>query len=196
MPIVALTGFAQRNHFENPERAGTKFCGLVSPEHFVKRINLLAMSTPLVPSVIPGMEDFCSHLIVENWSDCSSGVVAITDENRGFIQSDYVKRRDGEPSYLARWVNASDIGGAPRALWLDLALYTREHLSEKEGIEIDGDFGIVNIAAHMTNEESPMAPSTVVRNALGTASGGNGAALDLKTNEIGADYWSRMIAVK
>ena len=147
MPVIALTTFATRNHFENPDRAGTKFCGLVSPEHFVKRINLLAMSTPLVPSAIPGMEDFCSHLIVENWSDCSSGVVAITDENRGFVQS-------------------------------------------------DGDFGIVNIAAHMTNEESPMAPSTVVRNALGTASGGNGAAFYIKTNEIGADYWSRMIAVK
>ena len=195
MPTIELLSFSKRNHFENPERAGTKLCGLVTPEHFVKRTNLLAMGTPFAPSVIPGMS-FCSHLIVENWSECKSGVVAITDENKGFIRSDYVKRRDGEPSYLARWINADDIGGAPVAKWLDIVVYSRKHLSEKEGIEITADFGIVNIAAHMTNEESPMVPSTVARNAIGPSSGGNGAAFDLGTNEAGADYWSRMISVK
>ena len=196
MPTIELIGFSKKNHFENPERAGTKFCGLVTPEHFEKRMNMLAMGIVPVPSIIPGMEDFCFHFIVKNWTKCTSGVVAITDENRRLIQSDYVKRREGEPSYLARWIDASDIGGAPIAEWLDVVVYTRKHLFEKEGIEISSDFGIVNIAAHMTEEESPMVPSTVVRNALGTASGGNGARFDLKTNEAGADYWSRMVAVK
>ncbi|HIA02067.1 MAG TPA: DUF3228 family protein [Myxococcales bacterium] len=66
----------------------------------------------------------------------------------------------------------------------------------KEGISIDADWGVVNIAMHMSAEESPMAPATVTRNALGRELGGNGAAFCLVTNEAGADYYRRFVLVK
>jgi len=200
MALIELTKFATRRHFgaSSSGHAGSKFPESVTPADVVSHLNVLAMDTELVPSTIPDMVDFCTHLIVPNWTDALTGVVAITDETRPLIVSDYVKRvgRDDEPSYLARWINESDLPESrPVASYIDVALYSREQLS-KEGISIDADWGVVNIAMHMSAEESPMAPSTVTRNALGRELGGNGAAFCLVTNETGADYYRRFILVK
>ena len=141
-----------------------------------------------------GNAPFVKHLIVENFTGCQSGVVKITPENTSHLKSKYEARRDGELKVLVRWFESSDVE-VPQAPFLDIVLYTKEHLSV-EGVSIEEDYGIVSIASGLTPEEVPPSPITIFRNAIGVDEGGNGLKLDHDYYNYSVDYYSRFATVK
>ena len=86
---------------------------------------------------------------------------------------------------LVRWFEGVE---APLANWLIPILYSREQLA-KEGEPIDADWGIVGCLYTMEPEEIPMAPITMLRNALGVAEGGSGVPLDRTAYRRSVAFW-------
>ena len=68
-------------------------------------------------------------------------------------------------------------------------LYSREQLL-KEGSPIDADWGVVGAMYTDTPAELPMAPVTMMRNALGVAEGGSDVPLDAAAYRRSVEYWS------
>jgi len=68
---------------------------------------------------------------------------------------------------------------------------------KKEGINIgDADYGIVAILGQTHNEEEPMPPVTMMRNALGVDEGGSGVPLDREDYARSVEFWSNHAVVK
>jgi hypothetical protein len=78
---------------------------------------------------------------------------------------------------------------APVAGYLIPILYSAEQLA-KEGSPIIGDWGVVGCLYTAAPEELPMAPITMMRNALGVAEGGSGVPLDQAAYRRGVAFWS------
>ena len=95
---------------------------------------------------------------------------------------------------LCRWLELSDFE-VPIANYLCLILYSKEQLA-KEGDEIDGEYGVVAILAQMSDQEEPMTPMTMVRNALGVDEGGSGVPLDKTAYDKSVEFWSKNANVK
>ena len=76
----------------------------------------------------------------------------------------------------------------PVANYLIPILYSAEQLA-KEGSPIDGDWGIVGCLYTMEPEEIPMAPITMMRNALGVEEGGSGVPLDREAYRRSVEFW-------
>ena len=68
-------------------------------------------------------------------------------------------------------------------------LYDRAQLA-REGTVIDADWGVVGCLYTMTPEELPMAPITMLRNALGVEEGGSGVPLDREAYRRSVAFWS------
>eukprot|EP00850_Spirogloea_muscicola_P009892 SM000056S18010 [mRNA] locus=s56:630241:633283:+ [translate_table: standard] len=108
--------------------------------------------------------------------------------------------RTSASTVLARWFPAQVVE-APEAKFLDIILYSREQLETErassqppESAETttplpDAPWGIICIKAQDVNYELPMSPITMMRNALGTAEGGSGVALDRKKYEESVEFW-------
>ena len=69
-----------------------------------------------------------------------------------------------------------------------MILYDREQLS-KEGTVIDPDWGVVGCMYTEAPEEIPMAPITMMRNALGVDEGGSGVPIDRAAYRRSVEYW-------
>lgn len=186
MTKIAMTDFAADRHFD-PTFAGTKITDM-TPEEFTAKVNELAEGAELVEGYAP----FCKHLFLRNMTDAHAGVAEITPKNESLLKSGYEARREDELPVLTRWFEGVE---APRAEYLDIVLYSREQLAE-EGIEIDADWGVVAILGVMSPEEEPMAPMTMVRNALGKDEGGSGVALDREAYERSVKFWSSHALVR
>eukprot|EP00919_Chromeraceae_sp_WS-2016_P076505 GHVR01180753.1.p1 GENE.GHVR01180753.1~~GHVR01180753.1.p1 ORF type:complete len:132 (-),score=10.98 GHVR01180753.1:257-652(-) len=76
--------------------------------------------------LVDGYAPFCKHIIVDNFTDATPGVVAITDDNLKYIQCGYTSRREEELAVLSRWLPRDTITNACAAKYLDLILYSRE----------------------------------------------------------------------
>src|SRR3546814_16662821 len=61
----------------------------------------------------------------------------------------------------------------------------------KEGSPIDGAGGIVGCLYTAEPEEIPMAPITMMRNALGVEEGGSGVPLDRDAYRRSVEFWER-----
>ena len=61
----------------------------------------------------------------------------------------------------------------------------------KEGEKIEVDWGVVGCLYTLEPEEVPMAPITMLRNALGVAEGGSGVALDRAAYQRSVEFWER-----
>ena len=61
----------------------------------------------------------------------------------------------------------------------------------KEGESIAGDWGIVGCLATAEPDEIPMAPITMMRNALGVEEGGSDVPLDRAAYQRSVAYWER-----
>src|SRR3546814_6280107 len=61
----------------------------------------------------------------------------------------------------------------------------------KEGSPIDGAWGIVGCLYTAEPEEIPMAPITMMRNALGVEEGGSGVPLDRDAYRRSVEFWER-----
>jgi len=59
--------------------------------------------------LIDGYAPFCKHLFVPNFTNAISSFIKITPENKKFLNSDYVARKDNELPVLERWFEISDM---------------------------------------------------------------------------------------
>jgi hypothetical protein len=176
---IALTRFARGRLFPKDGRANAIVGS--TPEAFTAHVNDHA---PL--KVLPGYAPFCELWVYENWTETRCLTLPITEENRHHLRSAYEARTPNELPVLVRWFEGLT---PPRARYLIVILYSRAQLAT-EGEKIEADWGIVGCLATATPEEIPMAPITMMRNALGVDEGGSGVPLDRAAYLRSVAYWS------
>ncbi len=137
--------------------------------------------------VLDGYAPFCKLHVHENWTETHCLTVPITDENRHLLRSGYEARSKAELPVLTRWFEGLI---APKANYLVVILYSREQMA-REGDLIDTDWGVVGCLATADPEEIPMAPITMMRNALGVEEGGSGVPLDREAYARSVEFWER-----
>ena len=177
---IVLTPFARTRLFPRQPRANTiQDC---TPEQFERRLN------DEVPfKVLAGYAPFCRLHVHRNWTSTRCLTVSITDANRAQLRSAYEARSSEELPVLVRWFEGVDV---PVANWLVAILYSREQLA-KENAPIDADWGVVGCLYTMEPEELPMAPITMMRNALGVDEGGSGVPIDRGAYRRSVEFWER-----
>lgn len=161
-----------------------------------------------------GYAPFCKLLAIKNFTDAKVGSLPITLENYQYIRSGYSARKRDELPVLSRWLELPL--GKPKAEWLMLVLYNKEQVdieakkdyekqmkAYKEGISFvkpvnpvtfDSDWGVVAILGQSHNEEEPMQPITMIRNAY--MHGGSGHPLDEEAYMKAVDFWEHNIIVR
>ncbi len=173
---IALTNFARGRLFG----AAGRIQGVSAGEF------LATLNSREPEAVLDGYADFCKLHVHPNWTQTACQVVPLGPENEARMGSAYEARADGELPVLTRWLE----GVAPeRARYLIVILYSREQMAS-EGEQIDADWGIVGCLATMQPRETPMAPITLLRNALGVQEGGSGVPLDRAAYEESVQFWS------
>ncbi|HMT38918.1 MAG TPA: DUF3228 family protein [Thermomonas sp.] len=176
---IVLTEFARTRLFPRESRRNT--IRDVTSEVFEAHLNA---HPPL--AVLDGYAPFCKLHVHRNWTSTRCMAVPITDANRHLLRSDYEARTREELPVLVRWFEGVD---APVAEYLVVILYDRAQLA-REGTAIDADWGVVGCLYTMTPEELPMAPITMLRNALGVEEGGSGVPLDREAYRRSVAFWS------
>ncbi|SEQ43840.1 Protein of unknown function [Solimonas aquatica] len=175
---IVLTPFARGRLFPKQPRANTiQDC---SAEEFERHLNTQA---PL--KVLDGYAPFCKLQVHRNWTTTRCLTVPITADNRHLLRSAYEARNPAELPVLVRWFEGVQ---APVARYLIAILYSREQLA-KEGEKIKADWGVVGCLYTAEPEEIPMAPITMLRNALGVEEGGSGVALDREAYRRSVAFW-------
>lgn len=175
---IVLTPFARTRLFpKEPRRNTIQDC---TPEQFERRLD---GEPPL--KVLAGYAPFCTLHVHRNWTSTRCLTVPITEENRHRLRSAYEARSSQELPVLVRWFEGVE---PPVATYLVAILYSREQLA-KEGAPIDADWGIVGCLYTMEPEEIPMAPITMMRNALGVEEGGSGVPIDRAAYRRAVEFW-------
>ena len=121
-----------------------------------------------------------------------NGVIEISPEIEKLVRSEYITRNPKEPAFLEQWVEGVEPELSP---YLMLVHYTQAQLA-KESISVDTPLGCVSIQSSVSLEPAPMAPSTLMRNALGIKFGGNGEPLDMEEYATAVEWYSRWVRVK
>jgi hypothetical protein len=124
--------------------------------------------------------------VQRNWTTTRCLTVPVTDANRHLLRSGYEARNERELAVLVRWFEGVE---PPVANYLVPILYSCEQLA-KEGTAIDADWGVVGCLYTSEPAEIPMAPITMMRNALGVAEGGSGVPLDPAAYRRSVGFWS------
>lgn len=177
---IVLTDFARTRLFPRTPRANAiQDC---TPESFEQRINA---EPPL--AVLDGYAPFCRLHVHRNWTSTRCIAVPIDDGNRHLLRSDYEARSDDELPVLVRWFEGVT---PPVADYLVVILYDRAQLA-REGTAIEADWGVVGCLYTAEPAEIPMAPATLLRNALGIAEGGSGVPLDRNAYARSVAFWRR-----
>jgi hypothetical protein len=176
---IVLTDFARTRLFPRESRRNT--IRDVTAEAFEAYLNA---HPPL--AVLDGYAPFCKLHVHRNWTSTRCMAVPITDANRHLLRSDYEARTRDELPVLVRWFEGVD---APVAEYLVVILYDRAQLA-REGTAIDAEWGVVGCLYTMTPEELPMAPITMLRNALGVEEGGSGVPLEREAYRRSVAFWS------
>lgn len=176
---IVLTDFARPRLFPREPRPNT--IQDISASEFERYLN---EHGPLAD--LPGYAPFCRLHVHRNWTSTKCLTVPITDANRDYLRSAYESRNRSELPVLVRWFEGVV---APVAGYLIPILYSREQLN-LEGSPIDADWGIVGCLYTDSPSEIPMAPITMMRNALGVEQGGSGVPLDPTAYRRSVDYWN------
>ncbi len=177
---ITLTAFARTRLFpRSPRRNTIQDC---TPEQFEQHLN----SVPPL-KVLDGYAPFCTLHVHRNWTSTRCIALPITDDNRHLLRSAYEARSSDELPVLVRWFEGVE---PPVANYLVVILYSREQLA-KEGTPIDTDWGVVGCLYTAEPEELPMAPITLMRNALGVSEGGSGVPLDREAYRRSVAFWER-----
>lgn len=176
---IVLTDFARPRLFPREPRRNT--IQDVDATGFERYLN-----THVPERVLPGYAPFCQLHVHRNWTSTRCLTVPITDANRHLLRSGYEARNRNELPVLVRWFEGVE---PPVAAYLVVILYSREQLAA-EGSPIHADWGIVGCLYTSEPEEIPMAPVTMMRNALGVAEGGSGVPLDAAAYRRSVEYWS------
>ena len=175
---IVLTPFARARLFPKERRGNTiQDC---TPEQFERYLNEHA---PL--HVLDGYAPFCKLHVHRNWTSTRCLTVPITDDNRHRLRSAYEARTKDELPVLVRWFEGVEPSVAD---YLVVILYGAAQLA-KEGAPIVGDWGVVGCLYTARPEEIPMAPITMMRNALGVEEGGSGARLDREAYQRSVAFW-------
>ena len=175
---IVLTPFARTRLFPEASRRNTiRDC---TAEAFEQRLN---EETPL--RVLVGYAPFCRLHVHRNWTTTRCMAVPITEANRHLLHSAYEARSTDELPVLVRWFEGVD---PPVARYLIPILYSAEQL-QREGAPIQADWGVVGCLYTMQPEETPMAPITMLRNALGVEEGGSGVPLDHAAYRRSVAFW-------
>ena len=175
---IVLTPFARARLFPREPRPNTiRDC---SAEEFEQELN---RREPL--KVLAGYADFCKLPVHRNWTTTRCLTVPITDANRHLLRSGYDARSKSELPVLTRWFEGFE---PPVADYLIVILYDRDQL-QKEGERIEADWGVVGCLYAAEPEEIPMAPITMMRNALGVDEGGSGVPLDREAYRRSVAFW-------
>jgi len=177
---IVLTDFARTRLFPRDGRlTAIRDC---SPEAFELHLNAEAPLRDL-----EGYAPFCRLHVHRNWTSTRCSVIRISDDNRHRLRSAYEARSREELPVLVRWLEGVE---PPVANYLIPILYSREQMA-KEGTPIDADWGVVGCLYTMEPEELPMAPITMLRNALGVNEGGSGIALDREAYRRSVAFWEQ-----
>ena len=163
---IVLTDFARSRLFRANRRNTIQD---ITPEQFERYLN---ENQPL--KVLDGYAPFCKLHVHRNWTSTRCLTVPINEGNRHLLRSDYEARTPDELAVLVRWFEGLE---PPVADYLVVILYSRAQLA-KEGTATDADWGVVGCMYTAEPEETPMAPITMLRNALGVEEGGSGVSLD------------------
>lgn len=179
---IALTEFARKRLFPGPQRL-EKIQGVTADE-FEAYVNSHGPE-----QVLPGYADFCQLHVYKNWTDTRCMAVPVTKQNRHLLRSGYEARTKAELPVLTRWFEGlSGELAPPRANYLLVIVYDREQMA-KEGDVLDADWGVVGCLGTLTPEETPIAPITMMRNALGVDEGGSGVAVDAAAYRASVKFW-------
>ncbi|MCR6685557.1 DUF3228 family protein [Pseudoxanthomonas sp.] len=177
---IVLTPFARTRLFPRQPRANTiQDC---SPEAFERHLNA---HPPL--AVLDGYAPFCKLHVHRNWTSTRCLTVPVTADNRHLLRSAYEARSRDELPVLVRWFEGVQ---PPVAEYLVVILYSRAQLA-REGSPIEADWGVVGCLYTLEPEEIPMAPVTMMRNALGVEEGGSGVPLDRDAYRRSVEFWER-----
>ena len=176
---IVLTEFARSRLFREQRRNTIQDC---TPEQFERHLNEVA---PL--DVLEGYAPFCKLHVHRNWTSTRCLAAPITEANRHLLRSAYEARSTDELPVLVRWFEGLE---PPVADYLVVILYDRAQLA-KEGTLIDADFGVVGCMYTAEPVETPMAPITMMRNALGVEEGGSGVPLDREAYARSVAFWER-----
>jgi hypothetical protein len=175
---IVLTEFARPRLFpREPRRNTIQDC---TPEAFERHLNEVA---PV--AVLDGYAPFCKLHVHRNWTSTRCLAAPINDRNRHLLRSGYEARNREELPVLVRWFEGLV---PPVAQYLIPILYSRAQLA-KEGTAIDADWGVVGCMYTADPVETPMAPITMMRNALGVEEGGSGVALDREAYRRSVEFW-------
>ena len=175
---IVLTDFARPRLFPREPRRNT--IQDITPDEFVAHLN----ATPPLRD-LEGYAPFCRLHVHRNWTSTRCLTVPITDANRHLLRSAYEARSRDELPVLVRWFEGVE---PPVAEYLVVILYSREQLA-REGTPIDADWGVVGCMYTAEPEETPMAPITMMRNALGVAEGGSGVPIDRAAYARAVAFW-------
>jgi len=175
---IALTDFARTRLF--PAQPRRNAIQDIDADGFERHLNA---QPPL--AVLDGYAPFCKLHVHRNWTSTRCMALPITDANRHLLRSDYEARSDAELPVLVRWFEGVE---PPVAAYLLPILYSRAQLA-KEGSPVDADWGVVGCLYTMAPEELPMAPITLLRNALGVEEGGSGVPLDRDAYRRSVAFW-------
>ena len=174
---IVLTEFARKRLFRAHRRNTIHD---ITPEEFERHLN---ESAPL--KVLDGYAPFCKLHVHRNWTSTRCLTVPITDDNRHLLRSAYKARSKKELPVLVRWFEGVE---PPVAEYFVVILYSAEQL-QKEGQPIQGDWGVVGCLYTLEPEEIPMAPITMMRNALGVEEGGSGVPIDREAYRRAVEFW-------
>ena len=175
---IFLTPFARTRLFPRQPRGNTiQDC---TPEQFERHLN---QHPPL--RVLDGYAPFCKLHVHRNWTSTRCLTVPVTEANRHLLRSAYEARAQEELPVLVRWFEGVQ---PPVADYLVVILYSRGQLA-KEGSPIEAEWGVVGCLYTATPEEIPMAPITMMRNALGVEEGGSGVPLDHDAYRRAVEFW-------
>lgn len=176
---IILTEFARARLFPKTRRPNT--IQDVTAEAFERYVN---EHPPL--RELPGYAPFCRLQVHRNWTSTRCLTVPITASNQHLLRCAYEARTRSELPVLVRWFEGVE---PPVANYLIPILYSREQLLA-EDTPIEGDWGIVGCLYTSEPEEIPMAPITMMRNALGVEQGGSGVPLDPEAYRRSVEFWS------
>ncbi len=175
---IVLTPFARTRLFPRTPRGNTiQDC---TPAQFERHLN---EHEPF--KVLDGYAPFCKLHVHRNWTSTRCLTAPITDANRHLLRSGYEARSQTEVPVLVRWFEGVQ---PPVAEYLVVILYSRDQLA-LEGSAVDADWGVVGCLYTAQPDEIPMAPITMMRNALGVEEGGSGVPLDREGYRRAVAFW-------
>jgi len=201
---IQLTEFSER-HFQNIF-GGTKILDKTK-EEFEAELNSYFNGNG--GWITEGYAPFCKLFCLENNTDAKTGTLPITIGNYHYLRSGYSSRTKNELPVFSRWFEIPRMF-IPKAEYLMVVLYSREQLYQEYlenlpeddetkvsfELDIDTDYGVVAILGQMSNEEEPMKPITMMRNALGREEGGSGVDLDREAYKSSVEFWEKNATVK